>query len=766
MPVYRNCQIFFRNIVSLLLLACATFVRAQWTTTIADEGWDTKYVGTYASQASVNGRPAIAYHSSHDNEIKFIRAADIAGVSWDDPVTASSFPQYCTGISLAVVDGNPAFVASSDYSLRYVRANDPDGNSWGTPVYLESVVPDGGFYDASLRVVSGNPAIAIYCGDSGLMRYMRATNSTGTLLMDWGAAITVAGSGSAGVSLSMEFVSGVPAIAYHNYASGDLNYVRANSADGSSWGSPITLDSTGDVGRECSMVVVNGNPAVSYYDATNSNLKYIRANTPEGAQAIDWSIPSVLDATGNMGTYDVGGRTSLIVANGVPAISYYDFTNADLKFIASSDSVGGVWMSPIILDATADVGRYASLAIADGKPSVAYLDLTNWNLKFIRSTTATGTSWSVPQMIDPGHGGAVGWFPSAEIVSGNPAVAYQEREYNTFYPYGFHLRYVRAADSSGMTWNTPAVLDNDLSPASRQSLAVINGNPAISYVNFDDSPFDFLCHLKFIRATDAVGSSWGTPVVVVPAADASVSISLTSVGGNPAILYMGTSDSRIRFIRAINPSGTAWGSPVIVAPAGFFCVSSDMLAVVNGNPAIACYDTVGVRFVRAINALGTAWGSPVTVVAEQYSSPFAFGIVNGNPAIVFGSAFGDLKYVRATNASGTAWGAPVTIDADSSLYIASGASLAVIGGLPAISYGAQDGVSYEYDLRYVRAYDPVGLGWGLPVTVDYVGDVGLHTSLTPVNGNPGISYFDADNADLKFASFDPPNQSTDWTFFD
>lgn len=61
----------------------------------------------------------------------------------------------------------------------------------------------------------------------------------------------------------------------------------------------MTIDSTGDVGQYTSLVVVNGNPAISYYDQTNQDLKFVRAVDASGTS---WNTPIALDTSGALGT--------------------------------------------------------------------------------------------------------------------------------------------------------------------------------------------------------------------------------------------------------------------------------------------------------------------------------------------------------------------------------------------------------------------------------------------------------------------------------
>ena len=53
-------------------------------------------------------------------------------------------------------------------------------------------------------------------------------------------------------------------------------------ASGTSWGMPSIVDNAGNVGQYTSLELVNGNPAISYYDFTNGDLKYVRAHDSGG----------------------------------------------------------------------------------------------------------------------------------------------------------------------------------------------------------------------------------------------------------------------------------------------------------------------------------------------------------------------------------------------------------------------------------------------------------------------------------------------------
>ncbi|MGH7294010.1 MAG: MYXO-CTERM sorting domain-containing protein [Polyangiaceae bacterium] len=71
---------------------------------------------------------------------------------------------------------------------------------------------------------------------------------------------------------------------------------------------------------------------------------------------------------------DVGLWTSLqLDSSGNPMISYYDATNAALKFASSQDG-GKTWASHTVMGATgSDIGRYSKLVMVGGKPTIGYL---------------------------------------------------------------------------------------------------------------------------------------------------------------------------------------------------------------------------------------------------------------------------------------------------------------------------------------------------------------------------------------------------------
>ena len=117
-----------------------------------------------------------------------------------------------------------------------------------------------------------------------------------------------------------------------NGATGAVGTKGDTGAAGAQFGRQLvdatTVDSNGTVGEYASITIgADANPIISYYDATNSVLKVVKCNDPACTGANE-TITTV-DSTGN-----VGGHTSITIgANANPIISYYDFTNFDLKVV-------------------------------------------------------------------------------------------------------------------------------------------------------------------------------------------------------------------------------------------------------------------------------------------------------------------------------------------------------------------------------------------------------------------------------------------------
>ncbi|MCB1100278.1 MAG: hypothetical protein KDN22_32230 [Verrucomicrobiae bacterium] len=257
------------------------------------------------------------------------------------------------------------------------------------------------------------------------------------------------------------------------------------------------------------------------------------------------------------------------------------------------------------------------------------------------------------------------------------------------------------------------------------SIAEVNGNPAISYQDRTRS------QLKYVRARDAVGSSWGTPVTIASTGDVGEFSSLTVVNARPAICFYDRTNGALRFVRATDTDGENWKSPVLVDSDGDVGRHTS-LAEVNGRPAIAYRDwtNLDLKYARSSDADGDNWDAPVTIDSDGTVAAYpSLVVVEGQPAVSYRDLTGGtLNYVRATDSDGSDWGTPVEVDDNGAGF--SGTAMAIVNGNPAICYDKGERP------HYIRAIDNMGAVWGEPVMLETTKSIQFSAGLAVVDGIP------------------------------
>ncbi len=332
--------------------------------------------------------------------------------------------------------------------------------------------------------------------------------------------------GIVGSDTSLAVINGRPAIAYRDAASGDLLYMRAFDASGAGWPeSPVRIaGAVSDLGRFASLSEVDGRPAVAYYNSSTGNLEYVRSNDANGST---WPLPILVDGAAE----NVGRYASLEVISGVPAISYQAPNLGEIRYAWAGDADGSTWTTVTVDGSVSEYDEYTSLASVLGKPAIAYRNSTSGgNLRYAYlsgSDPANPAHWTKLNVFSTGD---VGTYPSLAVVNGNPAISYYDTT-NT------NLRYTRAADAAGATWagGINVIVESSADDVGNYaSLAVVSGRPAVSYL--DATAGD----LKFAIASNASGSTWPAANRLVVDGDSTnvgAYCSLASVDGLPAIAY-------------------------------------------------------------------------------------------------------------------------------------------------------------------------------------------------------------------------------------
>lgn len=305
---------------------------------------------------------------------------------------------------------------------------------------MYAIVDSPSSYTSMKRLSNRNLAIAYISGGSLKFAYNTVLDTSG--LWQISEVDTVGQFASLAISINNK-----PMIAYYDNSNGDLKFAYNVRNNGAGLWTTTTIDSTGIVGQYASLAVMaDGFPAVAYYDLTNDDLKFARNNAVDGSGT--WTITTV----GNGGQY-----VSLVaLATNVPGVVYYDAAN-NLTFARNAAADGsGVWTTSIIDNG----GEYTSLVVLlSGFPAVAYYDIT---LKYAVNDAVDGSgTWTITSV------DSIGQYISLNVLSdGSPGIAYYD---------GASLKFARL----GSSWTVETV---DQATGQYVSLGTtFYGEVAISY---------------------------------------------------------------------------------------------------------------------------------------------------------------------------------------------------------------------------------------------------------------------------------------------
>ena len=381
-----------KHLWSLLLVSVIIFATIPTLPSLAQSStWQiqtvdsNEVVGWYPSLAFGTG-PAISYFVWSDGDLKFAYDRNDDGDFTDDGeiLTVNNAGigggenslAFGTGPAISYYDINSCYGC---LKLAYNRNNDSDFSDAKEIITVDSAGTAGSVGLGNSLAFGTGPAISYLDMVSYNLKFAYDRNDDGDF-SDIGEKITVDSFGDVGWTTSLAFDSyGRPAISYYDNTSGSLKfaYDRNNDRDFADTDEIITVDSNGDVGLWTSLAFGTG-PAISYYDYTNLDLKFAYDRNNDG----DFADPNEIITVDS--TYDVGRFTSLAFGTG-PAISYWDAYNSDMKFAYDQNNDGDFSDAGEIIIVDNDGGGWTSLAFDSyGWPAISYFDGANEDLKFAR----------------------------------------------------------------------------------------------------------------------------------------------------------------------------------------------------------------------------------------------------------------------------------------------------------------------------------------------------------------------------------------------
>jgi hypothetical protein len=253
-------------------------------------------------------------------------------------------------------------------------------------------------------------------------------------------------------------------------------FSRANDIDGNSWPSATDYiySSEPSPAPEMQLLVPSTNPAVLFL-SSDANRTYFKAASASDGSA--W-VSNVFapESTPNSGRFLSWARI-----NGLVAFAHYDQSNANLRYVRSTNAAATTWGTASLVDETGNVGQYTSLAEVNGFPAIAYYDVTNNKLKYVRATNAAGTAWGVPVSVTPNGGG--GKFAAMSVWNGKPIIVYQGGPKLKLYA-------VVANDADGTSWGNPIVIHDVPQTGLYNTIKVFNGEVFVgTYCQQDARPY-------------------------------------------------------------------------------------------------------------------------------------------------------------------------------------------------------------------------------------------------------------------------------------
>ncbi|MBN2082940.1 PKD domain-containing protein [bacterium] len=339
----------------------------------------------------------------------------------------------------------------------------------------------------------------------------------------------------------------------------------------------------------------------------------------------------------------------------------------------------------------------------------------------------TGPEWHVyPVILDQDV-----FDPMLTSAGSYPAIFYYD---NT----ASEVRFLRADNGLGSSWSgTPKTVGGYMS-VFMKTLETC-GPPAIVYLGEGG--------LLYVRATDANGTSWITPVSAGQPEGPVYEYGAAFIDGSPAVSF-GTSGTPTGHVyrRANDNTGAVWSSLMQINENNFTILD---LANINNAPGLCYKDPSNggcLSYCWADDAFGSTWHQTTVDTGIELAYSPTLQLVSGRPAILYSDFLPEsvrpLYYLRAEDTSGSSWDSENRILLDSLQFILSDYRMAVINEKPAVAYtGGPNNTSGKKDLYYKRALDATGSDW--PETAELVTDNAFGSTrlwIAEINGRPAIVY--------------------------
>lgn len=277
-----------------------------------------------------------------------------------------------------------------------------------------------------------------------------------------------------------------------------------------------------------------------------------------------------------MGTTGDFRGAAMTMVSGAPAIAAYEYNDGDTKYVLSADGNGTAWGT--VYQATSDRSTSMDMIFANGMPCIA-IESSGSYAAYMRATALDGSAWQPQIQADSAAGAgrhlSLGFVFTTDFF---PAIASASW-------FNDNLYFATSQDLEGDVWNPSVIVDEGTG----------QGQPSLYYVSIAGIDYPAIAYfdvpnqsLLFVRANDAAGSSWGTPVVVDSfIGDFFSNIKLLMYSGKPVILYYDFDPMGIKLAVADDDAGTAWSEFHTINTTDNPSARGQNMAIVDGSLCVA-----------------------------------------------------------------------------------------------------------------------------------------------------------------------------------
>ncbi len=344
---------------------------AEWSIYTIDDTRNAQY----SSLAVVGGKPAIAYFDGNSQDLMYAYSSDVDGSGTWSIVTADSKGMGLGDVgmfaSLAEINGGAGisyYEGGTDMNLKFAFNPNADGSgTWQT--YLVDDAGDAGWI-TSLAEVQGKPAIG-YFSESETLDYKYAINSESDGSGSWDvSSVANVGSGMFAEGRVLQVCAGMPAVAFYNWNTGELQFAINDSPLGT--GSWTFSGVAPDIALFVSAGQIDSYPVITYRNFDMGGLYFAMNANSDGSGT--WSI-SIVEPTIS------AWHSSAVEIVGYPFVAYRDNDSDSLK-VAENDSPDGSGNWSISVVDSGSGPMYTALLSISGRPAIAYCNTTSGELKF------------------------------------------------------------------------------------------------------------------------------------------------------------------------------------------------------------------------------------------------------------------------------------------------------------------------------------------------------------------------------------------------